>query len=158
MKVHDLMAWEVEACRPESDLAEAAMIMWRKDCGFVPVVESGGRKVVGVVTDRDICMATTTQGREPRAIRVGSIMSRKIHSCSPTDDLRTAMNTMKEGKVRRLPVTDDNGELRGVISLNDLALAAEKTARVGAGVSYAELMDVLHAVSAHRMETAMQTA
>lgn len=155
MKVHDLMAWEAEACRPDSDLAEAAMIMWRKDCGFVPVVELPARKLVGVITDRDICMATATKHKDPHSIQVGEVMSRKLYTCSPTDDVRVAAKTMKEGLVRRLPVTDEKGVLRGVISLNDLVLAAGKTAKAGAGLAQPEVMDLIQAISTHRTETAL---
>jgi CBS domain-containing protein len=155
MKVQDLMMWEVESCYPSSDLAEAAMIMWRKDCGFVPVVENPGNKVAGVITDRDICMATATQHKGPHDIRVGDVMSRELFTCAATDDARTAMQKMKEGRVRRLPVVDERGVLRGVVSLNDLACAAERTARAGTGLGYAEVMDVLRAVSTHRIEGAL---
>lgn len=155
MKVHDLMMWEVESCRPECDLAEAAMIMWRRDCGIVPVVDNPSDKLIGVITDRDICMATATQHKDPHSIRVGDVMSRKLYTCSPTDDVRIAMKAMKEGQVRRLPVVDENGTLRGVISLNDIALAAERTAKAGAGLGYPEVIDLLQAISTHRFETSL---
>lgn len=156
MKVHDLMVWEPESCRPESNVAEAAMIMWHKDCGFVPVVESSSdKKLVGVITDRDICMATAIKHKEPHSIRVGEVMTRTPFTCSPTDDVRIALQHMKEGRVRRLPVTDESGKLRGVISLNDLLLAAGKTARAGAGLGYPEVMDLLQSISTHRTETAI---
>lgn len=157
MKVHDLMVWEAEACRPDSNLADAAMIMWRKDCGFVPVVESPGKRVVGVITDRDICIATATKHKDPQSIRVGEVMSRKLRTCLPTDDIRVATKAMKEGQVRRLPVTDEQGTLKGVISLNDIVLAGGK-AKAGAGLSPTEVVDVIQSISTHRTETAIVPA
>lgn len=156
MRVQDLMTWDPEPCTPQDDLAHAAMIMWRRDCGIVPVVERGTNKLIGVVTDRDICIATAMQGRSPGSIPVGEIMSRKPRACRPGDDLKSALKTMAEAQTRRLPVADTQGVLRGIVSLNDLILRAEKTDRRGeAPVTYAEVMAVLRAICQHRRETAI---
>lgn len=152
MKIQDLMTWEVDACTPDSDLGSAAMIMWRKDCGFVPVIERDARKLVGVITDRDICMATATQRRDPYSLRVGDVMSKRLFTCSPADDARAALRIMKEGQVRRLPVVDPKGILQGVISFNDLALVAQRTARPGEGLTYADVMEAFQGVSKHRIQ------
>lgn len=158
MRVQDLMTWDPESCTPHHDLSHASMIMWRRDCGIVPVVEGGSNKLVGVITDRDICMATATKGRSPASITVGEVMSRKPASCLPGDELRTALRRMAEARVRRIPVADTQGNLRGVVTLNDLILHAEKTDRHGeAPVTYAEVMAALQAVSRHRVETAIAT-
>ena len=151
MKIQDLMTWEVDSCTPDSDLGSAAMTMWRRDCGFVPVVERDARKLVGVITDRDICMATATQRRDPYSLRVGDVMSKKLFTCSPADDARAALRIMKEGQVRRLPVVDPKGIVQGVISLNDLALAAQRTGRPGEGITFAEVMEAFQAISKHRV-------
>src|SRR5690242_8490683 len=78
MKVQDVMTRNVEACLPETDLAAAAMMMWRQDCGVIPVTNRDGR-VAGVVTDRDICMAVATQHRLADQIHVNEIISGKVH-------------------------------------------------------------------------------
>ncbi|MGH7681035.1 MAG: CBS domain-containing protein [Candidatus Eiseniibacteriota bacterium] len=154
MRVHDLMASKPEFCRPDSNLADAAMVMWRRDCGFVPVVEDPGGKLVGVITDRDICIATAMKHKEPQSIHVGEVMSRRLHTCAPTDDIRTAVQTMKERQVRRLPVTDERGALKGVLSLNDVVLATGKSKASGA-LGQAEMMDVLQRISTHRSHAAV---
>jgi CBS domain-containing protein len=154
MKVHDLMVWEAEACRSDSNLADAAMIMWRKDCGFVPVIEGSSKKLVGVITDRDVCIATATKHRDPQSIGVSEVMSRKPRTCLPTDDIRVATKAMKEGQVRRLPVTDEQGTLKGVISLNDIVLAGGRS-KTAAGLTPAEVIDVIQSISTHRTETAI---
>jgi CBS domain-containing protein len=152
MKVERLMTPDVETCAPEANLAHAAMIMWRRDCGFVPVVENPSGLFAGVITDRDICMATATRHSYAHLIPVREVMSSRAFTCAPTDDVRVAMHRMSEGQVRRLPVVDKQGKLKGVISLNDLALAAERSSRRGDdGIDYADVMGVLKAVSAHRL-------
>jgi CBS domain-containing protein len=156
MRVQDLMTWDPESCTPHHDLAHAAMIMWRRDCGIVPVVDGGTNQLIGIITDRDICMAATTKGMSPAAIPVGDVMSKKPTACLPGDDLKTALRKMGEAQVRRLPVTDTQGNLRGIVAINDLLLHAEKTDRHGeAPVTFAEVMGVLRAVSKHRSQTAI---
>ena len=130
MRIQDLMTWDPESCTPHHDLSHAAMIMWRRDCGIVPVVESGSNKLIGVITDRDICMATATKGKSPASINVGEVMNKKPVSCLPGDEVKTALRRMAEAQVRRIPVTDTQGNLRGMITLNDLLLHAEKTSRI----------------------------
>jgi CBS domain-containing protein len=159
MKVEHLMTRDVESCTPEATLAQAAMIMWRRDCGFVPVAESPGGRFLGVITDRDICMATATKHVSPDLVPVATVMNRRAITCAPTDDVRIAMTRMNEGQVRRLPVLDKQGRLSGILTLNDLALAAERTARrVDESVSYGDVMSVLRAVSAHRLPTKLAAA
>jgi CBS domain-containing protein len=156
MRVQDVMTWDPESCTPHHDLAHAAMIMWRRDCGIVPVVESGSNRLIGVITDRDICMAAATKGRAPSELVVGDAMTKEPQSCLPGEDLKEALRKMTSAQVRRLPVADTQGNLRGVVALNDLILHAEKTDRHGeAPVTYAEVMTALKMVSKHRRETAI---
>jgi len=83
-------------------------------------------------------------------------MNKKPVHCLPGDDLKTALRRMGEAQVRRIPVTDTQGNLRGMVTLNDLILHAEKTDRHGeAPVTYVDVMGVLQAVSKHRLETAI---
>jgi CBS domain-containing protein len=127
MKIEQLMTKEVVGCQTEDSLDQPARIMWEKDCGFVPVTESSeSRRVVGVVTDRDICMATYTRGQSLSQIRVRDVMSSDVRACKPSDDLETAEATLREAQVHRLPVVDDNDQLLGVISLADIAREAAR--------------------------------
>jgi len=76
MKAEKIMTREVASCRPDDTLNDAARIMWERDCGFVPVTaEDSGGRVVGIVTDRDLCMAAYTRGQRLADIRVGEVMS-----------------------------------------------------------------------------------
>lgn len=121
MKVRDIMTREVHSCRPDTDLAEAAMIMWRHDCGLVPVVDEHSR-VVGVITDRDICMALCTRPFRPEQIRVEDVMTGKSFAVQPEDSVRLALQTLRNKRVRRLPVVDDERKLQGILSINDVLL------------------------------------
>lgn len=127
MKIEQLMTKDVGTCQPDDSLGHPARIMWERDCGFVPVTENReDRRVIGVVTDRDICMATYTKGQPLERIRVRDIMSTGVRSCKPSDDLGTAETAMREAQVHRLPVVDDADQLLGVISLADIACEAAR--------------------------------
>lgn len=155
MKVRNLMTSRVESCNPGTDLGTAAMIMWRNDCGIVPVVEEASGQVCGVVTDRDICMALALTGRRPAERTVGELMSGVVHAVSPDDNVAGVLRRMRQHRVRRLPVVGTDGKLRGMISLNDLILHAEST-RLHAHValSFDQVMETLQGVCEHRAAAA----
>ena len=147
MKVQDLMTCDVQCCHPEDDLGRAAQIMWDEDCGIVPVVSSDGG-VAGVITDRDVCMAAWSRGLPLSAIRVLETMAREILACSPEDELDAAMLVMRRGRVRRLPVLDEGGILVGILSLNDLAVEADRQEQRGPRqLSLSEVATTLATVS-----------
>ena len=143
MQVKDIMTPQPRAASPGTTLAEAAQLLWNGDCGILPVVDAG--KLVGVVTDRDMYIALGTRNQPASQITVGDVATGAVWVCGPADDVHAALDTMKERRVRRLPVVAD-GSLVGVISLNDLALAA------GAGkpVRNEEIVDTFKAICAHR--------
>lgn len=148
MKVEQLMTKDVASCGPDESLSRAAQVMWERDCGFVPVVETGdGARVVGVLTDRDACMAAYTRGKPLEEIRAGDVMSRHVHSCKPTQTLAAAEEKMREGQIHRLPVVDDAGQLLGVISLADIARVAEQQkGRKRPQVSVSDVGDTLASI------------
>lgn len=125
MKVQELMTRDVKACLPREFLNNAAMIMWLYDCGSVPIVDQR-LKVVGMLTDRDICMAAFIQGDPLYRIRIVNAMSTGIITCRPEDDLAVAQNLLRKNKVRRLPVADAHGELVGILSLSDIIRGARR--------------------------------
>ena len=122
MKVEDVMTPEVHTCRLDSNLSMVAMQMWDGDFGVVPVENAG--RIVGMITDRDICMAAAIKHRDPAEIQVEEVISGQVHSCAPDADIREALKTMERNKVRRLPVIDA-GKLVGVLSLNDVVQKAQ---------------------------------
>ena len=152
MNVESLMTHDIEACMPDSTLTDAAMIMWRRDCGIVPVVRPDTQEITGVITDRDICMAAATRHARTDDLYVRDVMTKEgVTTVTPNDSVRTAVQRMAEAQVRRIPVTDRSGVLVGMISLNDIALAAEKTDRRVEGIpTYSDTVDALKAVCTHR--------
>jgi CBS domain-containing protein len=143
MRVDKLMTKEVATCGPDDTLNRAAQLMWERDCGFVPVIEQS-RRVVGVVTDRDACMAAYTRGKPLPEIRVRDVMSTRVRACRPTDDVAAAEESMRESQVHRLPVVDDGDHLLGVISLADIAReAGRKAGSKSPEVSPAEIGETL---------------
>jgi CBS domain-containing protein len=150
MKIADLMKRDVEICGPDDNLATAASRMWDGDIGCVPVVAESGH-VVGMITDRDICMAALTRGRPLHEIPVAVAMSREILSCPPNATLIEAEEIMRSGQVRRLPVIDSESSLVGIVSLNDLArLAGQEIGRKNRDLSAQEVAATLAAVSEPR--------
>jgi CBS domain-containing protein len=122
LSVHEIMTEAVASCTPDEPLNAAARQMWEHDCGAVPIVEAG--KLVGIITDRDICMAAYTQGRLLRAIAIRDVMARHVHACDANDTLERAASLMAEAQVRRLPVVDAEHQLVGVVSMADIARTA----------------------------------
>ena len=155
MDVRDLMTWEVRSCHPDMNLGAVAMLLWEQDCGIVPVLERGTDRLLGVVTDRDICMAAATKDRKPAKIAVSEILNGAPRSCLPDEDLKTAMDVMADAQVHRLPVVDESGVLKGILSMNDLILASGPGGKRGGPVPDAEVMEVLRAVSRHRKNSAI---
>jgi CBS domain-containing protein len=152
MRIEDLMTRDPECCTPHHDLAHAAMIMWRRDCGIVPVVEGGTQTLIGIITDRDICMAATMKGRAPGAIPVADVMNRKPMTCLPDEDVKSALRKMGDAQVRRLPVADAAGNVRGILALNDLVLRLERADGKGGedSIPHSDVMGMLRSISKHR--------
>jgi CBS domain-containing protein len=119
MIVSDLMTRGVVTCAPHDSLEHAAQLMWDADCGCLPVVDAG--RVIGMITDRDVCMGAYTQGRLLRDLNVFETMAHEVFACLPDDSLAEAEAIMRLRRVRRLPVVDLTGRLVGLISLNDVA-------------------------------------
>jgi len=116
----------VTSIAANESLSAAAQLMWDCDCGAIPVREPGSERVIGIITDRDICIATWSKGLAPGAIEVHGAMSSPAHFCSPNDTVATAESMMRAHKVRRLPVVDADGRLVGIISLPDIAKCVGK--------------------------------
>jgi CBS domain-containing protein len=121
MNASELMTTAVQSCHADDDLQRAMQIMWDHDCGVVPVVDRDDR-VVGMITDRDVAVAAYTQGRALWQIPVSTAMAKKVHGVREADSLDMVEELMRRVRVRRVPVLDAQGKLRGIISLNDLAL------------------------------------
>lgn len=152
MKVKEIMTRVVLTCTPGTSLAEAAGKMWEADCGVLPTLSDS--RVVGMITDRDIAIAVATKGRTASEITVGEVLNADIHACHEEEDLETALEIMGREQVRRLPVVNDEGDLRGILSMNDLVLlTVNERSRGSAGLSQAVLA-ALREISRDRREAA----
>lgn len=116
-RVKEIMDQTVSLCRTAASLNDAAQTMWEHNCGLLPVVSEQG-SVVGVVTDRDICMAAYTQGRSLADLPVEIAMARRVLSCRGDEDIDVAEKRMLDAQVNRLPVLDEEEKPIGLISLN----------------------------------------
>jgi CBS domain-containing protein len=149
MKVRDLMTKTVASCHPETNLAAAGALMWEIDCGVLPVVDER-RRVTGVLTDRDVCIALTTSDRRASSIKVGDVAPARAFVCDQDDDIRAALRIMQKHKIHRLPVVNKTGTLEGIVSMNDIVLRAEKgVGRRHPDVSYDDVVLTLQAICAH---------
>ena len=102
MKVRDIMTTAPETCGPKTNLASVAAHLWRADCGVLPVIDQD-RELIGIITDRDICIALGTRDRPASEVVVDEVMRSRVHTCRAEDDVSVALGLMKEHRVRRLP-------------------------------------------------------
>lgn len=133
MKAGELMTGSPACCTPEDSIQRAAELMRSCDCGCVPVVESSeSKRLIGVVTDRDLAVRALAQGKGPETV-VREVMSKTVHTCNPDDDVATVERIMVTHQVRRVPVVDTEGNCLGMIAQADLALnsAAASDREVG---------------------------
>jgi CBS-domain-containing membrane protein len=128
MQASELMTGDVDCCAMDDTLERAAQIMWDGDCGCVPVVDED-RRVLGMITDRDVCMAALTQGRTLDAMFVESAASKDVSCAAETDTIEACESVMRLMQVRRLPIIDREGKLVGILSMNDLARHAHRTGK-----------------------------
>jgi CBS-domain-containing membrane protein len=151
MKVKEVMNPDAKAIWITGSLADAAKSMWDNDCGVLPIIKDG-RRVVGVITDRDICMATAIKDSSPSSISVEEVMTGEVYSVKPEDEITEALKTMQEHKIRRLPVVNPEGELEGILSMNDIVLKANAvTGKKTPLIEYADVVKTYQAICEHPM-------
>ena len=147
MRIEKIMTKQVATCKSQDSLHAAAHLMWEHDCGCVPVLDEKS-KVIGVITDRDICMAAYFHQDTPlQALAVSSAMSKKTLTCNPEDTIDAAERVMQVNKVRRIPVVNPDGRILGILSLADIAREAAREQALGKQeVTETEVVKTLAAV------------
>jgi CBS domain-containing protein len=121
MKIKHVMTKDPTCCVPSDTAQRAAKIMRDEDTGVVPIIENEqSRKVIGIVTDRDLCMNVVAEGRDPRATQVHEAMTTTVVSCSPQDSVDKATELMRENQIRRIPVIDEQHQLVGIVAMADI--------------------------------------
>ena len=131
MRVNQWMSRDAVCCPSTCSLVEPARAMWEKDVGFVPIVAPDSGTLMGVITDRDICMAAMTKGRPLHEISVADVMQKDVYACLESDHVARVHAIMRDHKLHRVPVVDADNKVVGVIALNDLARYANATAGKG---------------------------
>jgi len=142
MRIDALMSTDLASVRPETNLRVAIGEMRSHDCGFLPVVEATGR-VVGVLTDRDVALALGTDDARPSERSVADVMTREVHTCRVDESAHQALLRMRGGRVRRLPVVNETGDLAGAISIDDLVLLAQNVRAGPDRVSFEQAMEAV---------------
>jgi len=144
VRCRDIMTRDVTVATRETTLQDVARMMRDEDTGVIPVVEPGvttsdsptevqrvpararsNGKLVGLITDRDIVVRALAEGRDAREVLAEEIMTTDIHTAQPNDRVIEAIRKMGDKQVRRIPIVDREGQLRGIISMADVALETE---------------------------------
>lgn len=121
MKVKDCMCTKVFYLAPENTVEDCAKKMGEYHIGCIPVCDSN-KKIVGIVTDRDIILRTVACSKDAKLTPISEIMTTKVYYCSDTDEVNNVENTMSNEQIRRLPVVNNNNEIVGIITLKDLCI------------------------------------
>lgn len=131
-KCSDVMTREPACCEPGDSVTQVASIMKREDVGSVPVVESHeDRKLIGMVTDRDLVVRVLADGADVGRATVRDAMTSHPVSCRAEDDVQKAVQAMADRQVRRMPIVDEQGRLTGIIAQADVATRVNRDETTG---------------------------
>jgi CBS domain-containing protein len=117
--IRDLMTSNPSTIEPDKTVADAAKLMRDEDAGLIPIVE--GQKLAGTITDRDIAIRVVAEGKDPQSSTVRDVMTSRLVTVDPDQDLDEALRLMAEHQVRRLPVVEEDGKLVGIVAQADIA-------------------------------------
>jgi CBS domain-containing protein len=121
MTCAEVMTPSPTACNPQHTAIDAAELMRREDCGLLPVVSEDGKKLIGVLTDRDIVLKVVAEGKDPRSTAVSEVMTTDLVTCLPQESVEMAMEQMATRQVRRIPIVERDGSLVGIVAQADVA-------------------------------------
>lgn len=119
------MSKNVSTATREATLREVAKILKDGDIGILPIIEAESKKLVGLITDRDIVVRAVAEGKDITSTTVGEIMTTELFTAQPENFAFEAVRTMGDKQVRRIPIVDENGVLEGIVSIADVALEME---------------------------------
>jgi CBS domain-containing protein len=122
MKCKDIMTSNPTTCATSATAQAAALIMNEENVGVVPVVDGQTKRLVGVVTDRDLCLDVVAEGKNPQAVKIGDLTHDNLVTCRAEDDIELCLERMKSHQIRRMPIVDQQGLCIGIISQGDIAL------------------------------------
>jgi CBS domain-containing protein len=131
-RVRDVMTANPVTVSEKDSIRDVARIMAREDTGVVPVVE--GKKIIGLITDRDIVVRLVAEGKDLANSRVKEVMSKSVRSVKEDTPINEVLDLMSNEKIRRVPVVNQNNELVGILSIGDIASRDRETGRVGKAI------------------------
>lgn len=134
MKSFEVMTKDPTCCLPTDPVSKVAELMKKENVGSIPVIESvQTRRLIGIVTDRDLALSVVAQGRDPKSTKVADVMTQNVVTCLIDDNVQTALDAMADYRLRRIPVVDDDNQIVGIIAQADVATRVdqpEETAEV----------------------------
>ena len=134
-KCNEVMTKNPVCCLPNDMVAKVAKSMKSKNVGSIPVIDNEKtRKLVGIVTDRDLALKIVAKELDAKSTKVEAVMTRKVVTCSAEDDLQKALDAMSEHQLRRIPVVDNDNKILGIIAQADVAMRVDKPKKTAAMV------------------------
>ena len=130
--IRDVMTPNPACVSAKDSIREVARIMAREDTGVVPVVD--GKKVIGMITDRDIVVRLVAEGKDPANAKVNEAMTKTVRSVKEDSTINDALQMMSSAQIRRVPVVNNNNEIVGIVSMKDIATESRETSKVGKAV------------------------
>lgn len=132
MQCSEIMTKNPECCLPSDTVITAAQLMKSEDVGPIPIVaDKNGKRLTGIVTDRDLAIKVIAESRDPNTTRLEDVMSDDVVSCKETDDVDDVLKLMEENQVRRIPVVGKNDQLLGIIAQADVATRLGEPGKTG---------------------------
>ena len=129
-KCNEVMTKNPVCCLPNDMVAKVAQLMKSKDIGPVPIIENEQtKKLVGIVTDRDLALKIVAEGRDAKSTKAEEVMTRKVVTCRGEDDVQKALDAMSEHQLRRIPVVDNDNRIIGIIAQADVATRVDQPAK-----------------------------
>ena len=127
----DVMTKNPVCATPDDNVADVARLMKDNDIGPVPIVEGASKKLVGIVTDRDLALKVVAEGRNPSSTKVRDVMTKDVVTCRADDEVEGALDAMSKNQLRRILVVDDSDTLVGIIAQADIATRMNEPEKTG---------------------------
>jgi CBS domain-containing protein len=131
-KIRDIMTANPETVTEKDSVRDAARIMKQRDTGIVPVVD--GKKIIGLITDRDIVVRIIAEGKDASNAKVNEAMTKNVRSVKEDASVDDVLRIMKSAEIRRVPVVNKNDEIVGIVSIGDLAVETNQDGKVGKAI------------------------
>ncbi|HET9793422.1 MAG TPA: CBS domain-containing protein [Thermoanaerobaculia bacterium] len=150
MNVQAIMTSSPFFATRDATVSDVARIMAEKEVGVVPIVDET-RRLLGILTDRDVCKAIATTNCAACDIPALELASRPVISCGPEEELESALKTMRDHHIRRLPVVDAKSKLQGILSIDDVVLRSEEAMEAThSTISFGDAVRTLKAIYGER--------